>query len=159
MGGSRRAVPLSESTALCGPKVLAHALNITIPEAQALSKWQASKGTEPRDMVSALRKSGYKAVAREHCTVELLIEFKEAHSNPIIILDYWDDNFRSADGHYVIFLGLDKDGDIVVWNPDFDTESMTMIRGRFELNWFDYKIDDNGVIYKRMAIMAYKGEK
>lgn len=149
-------MPLRESTALCGPKVLSHALDITIPEAQADSHWVASQGTDPGNMVKALRKHGYKVEMREHCTVGMLESFREKHDKSIVIIDYFDDLFGAADGHYVIFLGLDGHGDVKVWNPDSESDYMVLPRKKLEMNWYDYKINDNSTIYRGLAIFAHK---
>lgn len=152
-------MPLSESTALCGPKVLARALGISIPDAQSICNWRSSKGADPNDVGKGLRKHGYAVKVREHNTVEGIEEFRTTHPNTVIILCYWDDLFGSADGHYVIYYGLDAYGDLRVYNPDANSSEMVLPRSKFEANWFDYKIDDHSVIYRRLAILAYKKDQ
>lgn len=150
-------MPLSESTALCGPRVLSRGLGITIPEAQTLGQWIASKGSDPFKMGKAIRKSGYKKVeVRENCTLAILEAYRLKYNDTLIIIDYMDDMFGATDGHYVIYLGRDEYGDAKVWNPDSDAEYMILPHKKLEVNWYDYKIDDNSVIYRGLAILAHK---
>ncbi len=151
-------MPLLESSALCGPRVFAYALGIPIPEAQEACGWQSSKGTEPEGMVKGLRKYGYKAIFRQNCSLEELVEHLATHKHPLVILDYFDWHLAGADGHYILFYGLDQYGDVRGWNPDFNSEEWTLYRRYLENNWYDYRINPPHEIIRRGAILAHKGK-
>lgn len=149
-------MPLSDNVGLCAPNVLSRALDITVQESQSLCKWREGKGSDPYDVAKGLRKHGWNVKVREHCTVEHLEHFRASYANTIIIPCYRDDLFGFTDGHYVLYYGLDGYGDLRVYNSDAKCDEMILPRAKFEINWFDYKIDDHSVIYRRLAILAYK---
>ncbi len=149
-------MPLLESSALCGPKVVAHALGISIPDAQAACIWIAGKGTEPEGIVKGLKSYGWKAIFKENCTIEELVGYLATHKKSIAILDYFDWHLAGADGHYIQFYGLDDMGDLRAWNPDFETDEWTLSRRYFEHVWYDYRINPPHQIIRRGAIMAHQ---
>lgn len=150
-------MPLLDSPGLCGPKVIARILGVSVQEAQTLCGWKEGKGAEPENLVKGLRSSGYRAQWREFLSVEDLVRYIAEHDVPVIIVDYFDELNGGTEGHYAIFMGLDEYGDIKLWNPDNpECKWIILPRAVFELRWYDYRIFDPSIILRRGAIMAHK---
>ena len=150
-------MPHLDSPGLCGPKVIAHVLGISVQDAQTACKWTEGKGAEPEQLVRALRKAEYKTAYQPFQTLHALVYFLNKKSNGIVIVNYWDDMNGGTEGHYAQFLGLDEYGDVVLWNPDNpDVQRMVLPREVFQLRWYDFRIEDIGTILRGGAIFAYK---
>ena len=125
-------------------------------DAKSLMGHVDGKGVDPSGLVKAFRKQGYKATWHEHATLEECIDFLHGQKNAIVVLDYWDDNFGSCDGHYVLFRGLTQHGNLRIWNPDAPTiEEFVLYRSKFLNSWYDYTIDTFRLL-QRVAVFAHQ---
>lgn len=151
-------MPHLDSPGLCGPKTISHILNISVQEAQTACKWREGKGSEPEQLVRALRKAGWQARYVPFQTIHALVYFlHHERPNGRVIVNYWDDMNGGTEGHYAEFLGLDEYGDVMLWNPDNpDKEHMILPREVFWMRFYDFRIDDVSSLLRGGAIYAYK---
>lgn len=154
-------MPLIGSSGNCGPACFCKALDWDLDKYLNTAKIQTGhrdgKGVDPEGLVKALRKEGWKARWSQNNTVENCLDFLEEYpAKGKIFLDYFDWNFGAIDGHYVLFEGLDRYGNLKVWNPDIpEKEVFILPRSKFEQEWFDYTIDTYDFLW-RVAIFAHK---
>ncbi len=156
-------MPIEQTPGNCGPRCFCKAVGWDWAkygnDAKSLMGHVDGKGVDPDGLVKAFRKQGYKSRWSEQNTVPGLVAFLEEHKSGIVIVNYTDFNFEMIAGHYVLFYGLDKNGNLRTWNPDVsEKEEFILPRKNFETVWHDYTVDTFDLL-ENVAVFAHRDSR
>lgn len=156
---SQKLNPVSPTRGLCGPASLQivfsrFGINASLEEISKLASATKKDGTSLEGITRATKHFGFQVFCKDDSAIEDLVYFVNLGLLPIV--DWFDRN----EGHYSVFLGLEK-GKVLLCDSGSgvsNKKTRRISKKDFLRNWFDFPGDyiktHQDLLLRRMIVVA-----